>query len=485
MKKAKLIRTAFAVCSAALIAAGCKSTPKKEEPTEIVEEKKEEPVKQEEVPEEDFSQANRELLAQVEESRRKAQDAGAPLSQVESWTATETEYAGAKAAVESNVKKDMSAELNALKDSYDKMTKDAYTAANQSLLAQVEASRAAALAAGADTRDPEAWKAAEEAYNALKSAVDSGSDEDLSKDLKELNDTYRTLAQNALAGANQTSLAQVEASRQEALDAGADELAPEAWAAAELEYGAQKKIVEAGSGDNLGLVLSDLDNRYKGLTAYAKASNAKEKIDSLDLAKYNQAEYDSATAILEELGSTVNIGGITVAKTGTGAEFRSKAESALASYQKVIKTAYQTMAKEERTNAFKNKQQADRVKAYVSRKDEYNKAVASYKNGELRRATDPEIAYESYKSASDTFAALYTEIAEARAATQARIDAAKQRVAESQATAVQADQDIPLSQAIDGIEDENAKLLEDDDFSADQAADVGSLEENVTGAPEK
>ncbi len=490
MKREKLIKIILASCCAVFLLASCKSSEKKEEPapeTPAVEEPVEtekEPEEPEE-PEEDFSAANKELLAQVEEARAAAKEAGAELSQVEKWAATESAYNSCKDEIEGGSKKDLSSDLNTLKSTYEQMALDARSAANKALFESAEASRAAALAAGASDLDPDEWKKLEAEYEAIKAAIENGTDEDLSERIKALDAKYQELVSQALSGSNKAKLAQVEASRQAAIDAGAAELAPGAWAVAELEYNVNKKLVSEGTEDNLGVVLGDLNNRYQGLLSLTKAKNSKDKIDSNGLASYAQGQYDSATAILDELMSTSSIGGLTVSKDFTGADFKAKAESAASMYQNVIKTAYNAKAKEERTNAFKSKQKADSVKAYVSRKADYDEGVAAYKNGELRRATDPEIAYESYAKSSGIFENLFTEISEARAAAQARIDAAKQRVAQSEATAVQADKDNPLSQAVEGIEDADAKLLEDDDFSSDQATDLGSLEENEQGAPEK
>ena len=128
---------------------------------------------------------------------------------------------------------------------------------------------------------------------------------------------------------------------------------------------------------------------------------------------------------------------------------------------------------------------ADSVKAYVSRKDDYTHAVSLYRNGELRRAVDPKTANESYKMSKEEFLKLFEEISGARAQAQKEIDEAKKRVAHSETTAVKADAEAPLGdEPVEGIEDADAKLLKDDDFSdAETAAEIEApVDESTVGA---
>ena len=86
------------------------------------------------------------------------------------------------------------------------------------------------------------------------------------------------------------------------------------------------------------------------------------------------------------------------------------------------------------------------------------------------------------------FTKLFTEISDARAKAQAAIEAAKKRVSESAEVAVEADNKAPLTDGeVEGIEDEDAQLLSEDDFSATEneaAALEGSVEETVEGEVE-
>ena len=84
-----------------------------------------------------------------------------------------------------------------------------------------------------------------------------------------------------------------------------------------------------------------------------------------------------------------------------------------------------------------------------------------------------------YKTAKETYSALYEEIKEKRAAAQALIDAAKQKVADSENYAKEADSIAPLEGVVAGIEAEDAVLLEEDNFANPEDA-VINVEDGTT-----
>ncbi len=276
--------------------------------------------------------------------------------------------------------------------------------------------------------------------------------------------TETTEDTNTSSKANiQDYLNNIEESRKAAIDAGADKDFANAFNAADSEYAKIKKATLEGKENTFSEdELKDLDMRYKALATLEEAKAKKERIDTLGFASYDQKTYDTSSETLDKLSSN-DIGNL------SGSDFYKQAEQTDAGFKKVLNTAFTKLASEERSKAFKAKQQADSVKAYVSRTEDYNKAVSDYKTGDTRRATDPETAYNSYKSANEKFTTLYDEISVARAEAQRRIEEAKARVAQSQANAQQADEDSPLGEEeVEGIEEEDTSLLEEDDFSEDQ-----------------
>ena len=127
---------------------------------------------------------------------------------------------------------------------------------------------------------------------------------------------------------------------------------------------------------------------------------------------------------------------------------------------------FRSTAENERSAAFKAKKQADSVKASVSRKNDYDNGVASFRDGDSKYVSgDIESSIEDYVNARGIFSKLYKEVSAARQKAQASIDDAKSNVKRSEALALKADKTDPLAERIQGIEDENAVLLQSDDFS--------------------
>ena len=278
---------------------------------------------------------------------------------------------------------------------------------------------------------------------------------------------------------NKILMQRIEAAREKAIDAGAPTTAPTLFKATEKIYETEKAVVESGAIEDLSPVLNDLLARYQGLENIAQAKELKDEIDENNFASFRQATYDEGNRLYTTLTNPLSV-------INSGADYNKDAAQAEADFRLVLKTAYSSLAKDERTAAYNAKLQADSVKAYISRKDAYTHAVSMYRNGELRRSVDPKAANESYKTAKEEFLVLYDEISKARAQAQKEIDDAKKRVTESESTAVQADKDAPLgNQPVEGIEDENAKLLEDDDFSdAEQPAEIEAPTEEPVGGEE-
>ncbi|MCR5218941.1 hypothetical protein [Treponema sp.] len=266
--------------------------------------------------------------------------------------------------------------------------------------------------------------------------------------------------------ANKELLAKVEESRKAAIAAGAEDADAAGLAAADAILEAQKALAESDAGD-MSDVLLDLNNRYLALEAYAKAKAKKDRIDSLDYSKYNKAAYDGGAKTLADLSKPES-------NLLPGANRLKQAQSADESFDAVLDSAFKALAKEERTAAYEAKKLADSVKASVSRKTDYDAAVKNFKDGDSNYVTgNPEGALTNYTKAKDSFNGLYNDIADKRAKAQAAIEAAKARVQESENVAIEADAQHPLGDGeVEGIEDENAQLLEADDFTAAENSSV-------------
>ena len=124
-------------------------------------------------------------------------------------------------------------------------------------------------------------------------------------------------------------------------------------------------------------------------------------------------------------------------------------------------------AREARDAAVEAKKNADSVKAGVARKDEYKAYAKLIQDGDNHFVTKaPDKAYESYKEAKEKFEALFNDVSEKRAEAQRRIEEAKAKVKDVEQFAGEADDVAPLGEEkVDGIEEKDAVLLEEETFA--------------------
>ena len=271
---------------------------------------------------------------------------------------------------------------------------------------------------------------------------------------------------------NTNALAQAEAARKAAIEAGAERVAPDELADTDSRLNALS--ARSNNGENVNLELADVSARYNALEQYAKAIAAKNRIDELDFAKYDQPDYDAGNNALNALVSLLDD------SNTTGAQFLAQATSANASYAKVLFAGFRARSREERTAAFTAKRDADSVYAAVAEKTRYEEGVQLFRDGDKTYALqDMEQAFNNYSSSHKIFQTLFEEISEKRTLAQQAIDEAKARVAETAAYAQQADTDAPLvGENIEGIEDANAVLLEETTYDDPEKA-VEELPETI------
>ena len=255
-------------------------------------------------------------------------------------------------------------------------------------------------------------------------------------------------------------LAQIDAARNAALEAGADEKCPDLLKQVDDLY-------ESLKGENLKDNAEMLMARYNLLANYLKAKDAKDEIDENGFAFYAQKNYDDGLADLEKVSGALE------GADAIDGSVSSAAERAYANFNTVLTVAYKRIAKEERDAAYEAKKLADSVKAGVSQKERYKEAADDFQMGDsLYSMQNPKKALDKYTSAKDKFTLLYNEVSEKRAAAQAAIEEAKKRVAESAEYAEEADNKAPITEAVEGIEDEDTVLLEEDEYEDPAEAEV-------------
>ena len=260
---------------------------------------------------------------------------------------------------------------------------------------------------------------------------------------------------------------QINDARQAAIEAGADKNCPDQMN--KLDY----LLAGLKDSDDPDAAAKSIIDRYNLLANYSTAVETKKEIDENGYDSYAKNDYNRGVGNLEKVEAAFNSGSDDFDK----AVFVN-AENAVKDFNTVINVAYKKIAKEERENAMEAKRNADSVKAGVARKAEYKEATDLITSGDsLYAMQNAKKATEKYKAATEQLNYLYKDVSEKRAAAQAAIEEAKKRVAESEKFAEEADVKAPITEKVEGIEDEDAVLLEEDDYEDPEDAEADIAEE--------
>ena len=270
---------------------------------------------------------------------------------------------------------------------------------------------------------------------------------------------------------------QINEARKAAIEAGADRNCPDQMN--KLDY----LLSGLKDSDDPEAAAKSIIDRYNLLANYSSALDTKKEIDNNGYASYAQNNYDRGVDNLSKVDAAFDKNPDDFDKS-----VFVNAENALKEFNTVINVAYKKIAKEEREAAMEAKKKADSVKAGVARKTEYNEAADFMQSGDsLYSMQNAKKAAEKYKEANTKFTYLYQDVSEKRAAAQAAIEEAKKRVAESEKFAEEADVKAPITEQVEGIEDEDAVLLEADEYENPEEAEADlpeSIEELEEGEAE-
>ena len=260
-------------------------------------------------------------------------------------------------------------------------------------------------------------------------------------------------------------IAKIDEAREVAILAGAEKNAPDLLNSIDGIY---EKAKEENLQDNADSLIL----KYSILASYAKAKNAKIEIDENNLSGFAQKNYDEGVICLQKVEEAL----ANIEEIEPNAQ--KDAESAYSNFTNVITIAYKKLAKEQRNLAYEAKVKSDSVRAGVSQKERYKEAADNFKSGDtLYSMQSPKKALEKYELAAQQFTELYEEVSEKRAAAQAAIEAAKRKVQESSQFAEQADEESPITEKLDGIEDADTVLLEEDDYENPEDAEADISED--------
>ena len=243
--------------------------------------------------------------------------------------------------------------------------------------------------------------------------------------------------------------------------------------------------------DNSAALEADENARKSSVEEYEKAKALKNRIDELGFALYDQTSYDAGNKSLSDFKNLKD------SDNASGAELLNLSKDAYGKFANVLNKAYKQLAKEARTKAFVAKKDADSVKAGAAAKADYNKAADEFKAGDTNYSMQNcESAYGHYVTSESLFKSVFNTVSERRAAAQKAIDEAKAKVEAAQQYALNADQEKPLTdENTEGIEAEDAVLLEEDSYTAPETLEAeipeeiedfegdGNIEENPYVAP--
>ena len=262
-------------------------------------------------------------------------------------------------------------------------------------------------------------------------------------------------------------LAKINDARKAAIEAGAERNCPDQMN--KLDY----LLSGLKDSEDKEAAAKSIIDRYNLLANYSRAKDTKKEIDDNGYASYAKNNYDSGVKNLEKVEAVFAEDSEELPKT-----VFVDAENAYKDFNTVINVAYKKIAKEAREDALEAKKNADSVKAGVARKAEYKEAADLVQTGDsLYAMQSAKKATEKYNSATEKFTYLYEDVKAKRAAAEAAIEEAKRRVAESEKFAEEADVKAPIKEKVEGIEDEDAVLLEADNYEDPEAAEADIAEE--------
>lgn len=270
----------------------------------------------------------------------------------------------------------------------------------------------------------------------------------------------------------------VTLARDKAIESGAADKEPALLKAIDDLYAAVEE--KAKTGADVSKECADIAKRYEALSLYIGAKEAKAAIDDTKMFSLAQSLYDEGCKNLEKTEA------LFADPNAIGQQLFDTATNASVPLNSVLIVVYKQIAKDTRVDAKTAKNKADSVKAAVSQKEKYTEAVEAFKKGDsLYSMHSHKKATESYKASEEIFMTLFNDISEKRAAVLKAIEEAKKKVEESEEYAALADAESPLTEKIAGIEDEDAVLLEADNYSNPDDAAVAVPDELQEASLEK
>ena len=311
-----------------------------------------------------------------------------------------------------------------------------------------------------DKIDREILYSAEKAYASANANFAKDTEEGYkaaSKDAKEVIDILAPIE-------GTMKIAEVEAAREEAIAVHADKIYPDYFKAFDAEKDAavakfEKESEDSSKKPNL-TALNGLVDKYNSLTTAAKAQDLKEQLSPLASSSALAYEFKRAATELDKYAK--------LGAKASGATLNAQAEKAYKLYSSLLVNGYPELVKQEKVNVADAKKLAEgeNAQVYASTRDSYKESAELYWDArDLDSGADKEAAYKGYKAAKDSYLEQYEIAKEKRLEAKSYIEDAEKFISDVANYAVKADSILPLTEKIPGIEDEDAKMLEDYSFA--------------------
>ena len=206
--------------------------------------------------------------------------------------------------------------------------------------------------------------------------------------------------------------------------------------------------------------------------ALKDAQASKSKIEKENLIEFDSESYEKGNALLEEAEKLAESG-------ASSDEILAKANEANDAYRVLLNKAYEQKAGESKNATDVARKQCLEIKADRADKKNFDAAQLEYISAEDAYAQkDYEKAYGFYQKALPSFNKIYEVVKEKKARADQAIERAKNKSAESEQFAEQADEIAPLPEDAEGFEPE--ELPTEEASSADEvASDAGVNSESV------
>lgn len=238
---------------------------------------------------------------------------------------------------------------------------------------------------------------------------------------------------------NKTGLDALNSARDAAIASGADSLFPVEFAAIEAGYEITKLAAADGSIDQTK-VLGNVAARYKALESLVQADEKKAKINEYNFASKDPEAMAQGDAEYAEAKKALLL-------EASGDEAVAHSAAACTSYGLVLSAGFKELIGGVKEAAYEQKEKADSIKSDKADKEAYASAASVLSGADKAFAAEEyEAAYEGFESADKLFAEIYVRVSEKRAAAQAAIERAKQKVDNTAEFAAEADEIAPLEE---------------------------------------